>query len=52
MRAEDEAQILACIPSLRRYARGLTGDPDRADDLLLFMTVGVLVGGLVAGRRG
>lgn len=34
MRAEDEAQILACIPSLRRYARGLTGDPDRADDLV------------------
>lgn len=34
MRAEDEAQILACIPSLRRYARGLTGDADRADDLV------------------
>ncbi|SEK10085.1 MULTISPECIES: RNA polymerase sigma factor [unclassified Achromobacter] len=34
MRAEDEARILACIPSLRRYARGLTGDPDRADDLV------------------
>ena len=27
MRAEDEAAILACIPSLRRYARGLAGDP-------------------------
>ena len=34
MRAEDEASILACIPSLRRYARGLTGDPHRADDLV------------------
>ncbi|MCV6905502.1 MAG: RNA polymerase sigma factor, partial [Achromobacter xylosoxidans] len=34
MRAEDEAAILACIPSLRRYARGLTGDPHRADDLV------------------
>ncbi|MEB3099533.1 RNA polymerase sigma factor [Achromobacter sp. D10] len=34
MRAEDEALILACIPSLRRYARGLTGDPHRADDLV------------------
>ncbi|MFP3711720.1 RNA polymerase sigma factor, partial [Paraburkholderia sp. SIMBA_009] len=30
MRADDEAAILACIPSLRRYARGLTGDPHRA----------------------
>ncbi len=34
MRADDEAAILACIPSLRRYARGLTGDPHRADDLV------------------
>ena len=34
MRAEDEALILACIPSLRRYARGLTGDLHRADDLV------------------
>lgn len=34
MRAEDEALILACIPSLRRYARGLTGDAHRADDLV------------------
>ena len=28
------AAILACIPSLRRYARGLAGDPQRADDLV------------------
>jgi len=34
MRAEDEAQIVACIPSLRRYARGLTGNPEQADDLV------------------
>lgn len=34
MRARDEAEIVACIPSLRRYARGLTGDRDRADDLV------------------
>lgn len=34
MRAEDEALIVACIPSLRRYARGLTGDRERADDLV------------------
>ncbi|MEO8526728.1 MAG: RNA polymerase sigma factor [Caldimonas sp.] len=34
MRAEDEAAIVACIPSLRRYARGLTADRDRADDLV------------------
>ncbi|MGZ5251079.1 MAG: RNA polymerase sigma factor [Caldimonas sp.] len=34
MRAQDEAGIVACIPSLRRYARGLTGDIDRADDLV------------------
>lgn len=34
MRAQDEAAIVACIPSLRRYARGLVGDRDRADDLV------------------
>ncbi|MCE9661259.1 MAG: RNA polymerase sigma factor [Burkholderiales bacterium] len=34
MRAQDEAAIVACIPSLRRYARGLTADADRADDLV------------------
>ncbi|GAA4324240.1 RNA polymerase sigma factor [Pigmentiphaga soli] len=34
MRASDETELLACIPSLRRYARGLTGDPHRADDLV------------------
>lgn len=34
MRARNEADIVACIPSLRRYARGLTGDRDRADDLV------------------
>lgn len=34
MRADDEALIVACIPSLRRYARGLTGDRERADDLV------------------
>ncbi|MEJ5031119.1 RNA polymerase sigma factor [Comamonas sp. MYb69] len=34
MRAQDEAEIVACIPSLRRYARGLVSDPDRADDLV------------------
>lgn len=34
MRAQDEADIVACIPVLRRYARGLTADPDRADDLV------------------
>lgn len=34
MRAQDEADIVACIPSLRRYARGLVSDPDRADDLV------------------
>lgn len=31
---DDEARIVACIPSLRRYARGLTGDSHRADDLV------------------
>ena len=34
MRAQDEANLVACIPSLRRYARGLTADRDRADDLV------------------
>lgn len=34
MRAQDEAAIVACIPSLRRYARGLVSDRDRADDLV------------------
>jgi RNA polymerase sigma-70 factor (ECF subfamily) len=34
MRAHHEAGIVACIPSLRRYARGLTGDVHRADDLV------------------
>jgi RNA polymerase sigma-70 factor, ECF subfamily len=34
MRARDEAEIVACVPGLRRYARGLTGDGDRADDLV------------------
>ncbi len=34
MRVQDEAEIVACIPSLRRYARGLVADRDRADDLV------------------
>ena len=34
MRAEDEAEIVACIPGLRRYARGLTAHRERADDLV------------------
>ena len=34
MRHQDEADIVACIPSLRRYARGLVSDRDRADDLV------------------
>lgn len=34
MRQQDEAAILACIPQLRRYARGLTGQRERADDLV------------------
>lgn len=34
MRAQDEAEIVACIPSLRRYARGLASDRERADDLV------------------
>ena len=34
MRAQDQADIVACTPSLRRYARGLVSDRDRADDLV------------------
>lgn len=34
MRVQDEAEIVACIPSLRRYARGLMSDSARADDLV------------------
>lgn len=34
MRAQDEAAIVACIPSLRRYARGLLADAALADDLV------------------
>jgi RNA polymerase sigma-70 factor (ECF subfamily) len=34
MGAQHEAEIVACIPSLRRYARGLAHDPERADDLV------------------
>jgi RNA polymerase sigma-70 factor (ECF subfamily) len=34
VRARYEALIVACIPSLRRYARGLVSDPARADDLV------------------
>ena len=34
MRTQDEAAIVACIPALRRYARGLVSDIARADDLV------------------
>jgi len=34
MVAQHEAEIVACIPSLRRYARGLAHDPECADDLV------------------
>lgn len=34
MRDQDEAAIVACIPRLRRYARGLVSDPALADDLV------------------
>lgn len=34
MRAQDEAGIVASIPHLRRYARGLYSDRERADDLV------------------
>ena len=27
-------EVEACVPALRRYARALTRDPDRADDLV------------------
>ena len=30
----DEAEITACLPSLRRYARGLARERERADDLV------------------
>ncbi len=32
--SDDSAQLLASIPRLRRYARALTGDRSRADDLV------------------
>lgn len=32
--AEFLAEIEAAVPALRRYARGLVGDADRADDLV------------------
>lgn len=31
---DDAAQVIACIPSLRRYARALLRDQDAADDLV------------------
>ena len=31
---DERTQLLACIPRLRRYARALTGDRSRADDLV------------------
>jgi RNA polymerase sigma-70 factor (ECF subfamily) len=31
---QDEARIVACIPHLRRYARGLSSDRELADDLV------------------
>lgn len=34
MQPREEAEIVACIPSLRRYARGLASERDRADDLV------------------
>jgi RNA polymerase sigma-70 factor (ECF subfamily) len=34
MPASDDADLSACIPSLRRYARGLAGDRAQADDLV------------------
>jgi RNA polymerase sigma-70 factor, ECF subfamily len=34
MRAQDEADIVACIPHLRRYARGLSSQREHADDLV------------------
>lgn len=34
MRQSDEAEIVACIPHLRRYARGLNSESESADDLV------------------
>jgi RNA polymerase sigma-70 factor, ECF subfamily len=34
MGAQHEAEIVACIPSLRRYARGLAHNAEHADDLV------------------
>lgn len=34
MTSQDVADILACIPQLRRYARGLCAHPAQADDLV------------------
>jgi len=34
MHRQDEADIVACIPQLRRYARGLNADREGADDLV------------------
>lgn len=34
MHPQDETAIVACIPALRRYARGLVSDAARADDLV------------------
>ncbi|KQV44962.1 RNA polymerase subunit sigma-24 [Duganella sp. Root336D2] len=34
MQDEIHARLLACLPRLRRYARALTGDSARADDLV------------------
>lgn len=34
MRAQEQAEILACIPQLRRYARGLVHSRESADDLV------------------
>jgi RNA polymerase sigma-70 factor, ECF subfamily len=34
MRSQNEADIVACIPHLRRYARGLIPQREQADDLV------------------
>lgn len=34
MRTKEEDEIVACIPSLRRYARGLASEREHADDLV------------------
>jgi len=34
MRTQSEAEIVACIPQLRRYARGLASGREQADDLV------------------